>query len=129
MMIALLVSAALMQSACANPDIVSAGVQSVRTIGSVNHYTVAVSIRNEGSVRQPSNLLQSLIVSKDGERLDRIGLQPLRPKQSQVVTFTFDRSTDAGSDTTHLTLALTTSGREGDDVSCHAGRETLTISI
>ncbi len=128
-MIAMVVSAALMQAACANPSIVSARVQSVTSSGAVNHYTIAISVENEGTLKQPSNLLQSVIVSKDGQRLDRIGLQPLRPKQTQTVRFTFDRGTDAGSGTTDLTLTLSTNGREGNDVDCHAGQETLILTI
>src|SRR5579872_4234085 len=128
-MIALLASAALMQAACANPSIVSAHIQSITSSGAVNHYTIAISVENHGTLKQPSNVLQSVIVSKDGERLDRIGLQPLRPKQSEAVRFTFDRGTDEGSGTTDLTLTLSTNGRERNDVGCHAGHEILIVTI
>jgi hypothetical protein len=74
-------------------------------------------------------LLQSLDVLQDGERVDRVGLQPLRPKQSQRVTYAFDRSSDAGDGTTRLTFVLDFNGRSGSDVSCHDGNESATISI
>jgi hypothetical protein len=128
-MLALLLAAAIADKACANPSIVSANVASVTVNGTLKHLTVAISVSNLGVVRQPSNLLQSLDVLQDDERVGRVGLQPLRPKQTQRVTYAFDRSADAGDGTTSLTFLLDFNGRSGKDVTCHGGNESTTISI
>jgi hypothetical protein len=126
-MLGLILVAAL--TACANPSILSAGVQSATTQGALQHYTIAITIQNKGNLRQPSNLLQSVVVLQDGQKANQIGLQPLRPKQLQKVTYSFDRSAEAGAGTTDLTFTLDFNGRSGNNVDCHAGTETLTISV
>jgi len=125
----LILAAALTGATCANPSIVSARIQSVTTNGGLNHYTIAITVQNQGSVRQPGNLLQSVDVFQDGLRVDRIGLQPLSPKQSQKVTYSFDRAADAGNGTTNLTLTLDFNGRSGKNVDCEAGIETVTLAV
>src|SRR5205807_10524639 len=102
-MLALMLAAVLTGGSCANPSIVSAGIESVTTKGGLKHYTIAITVQNIGNARQPSNLLQSVDVLQDGQKPDRIGLQPLRPAQLQKVTCGFDRSDDAGDGTTELT--------------------------
>jgi hypothetical protein len=128
-MFALLLAAAIATKACADPSIVSANLASVTANGTLKHYTIAIAVSNLGGMRQPSNLLQSLDVLQDDERVGRVGLQPLRPKQSQRVTYAFDRSADAGDGTTSLTFKLDFNGRSGSNVSCHGGNESTTISI
>src|ERR1700737_2072464 len=108
-------------SSCANPSILSAGVQSATTDGALRRYTIAITVQNRGNVRQPSNLLQSVIVLQDGQKVNQIGLQPLRPKQSQKVTYSFDRAAEAGAGTTDLTFTLDFNGRSGNNIDCHAG--------
>jgi hypothetical protein len=128
-MLAIMLVAALTGASCANPSIISAHVKSVTTNGALNHYTVAITVRNIGDARQPVDLLQSVDVFQAGQRVGRPGLQPLRPEQSQTVTYSFDRSTDAGVGTTDLTFTLDFNGRSGRDVDCHAGNENLSISV
>ena len=128
-MLGLILAAALTGGSCANPSIRSAVVQSVTTEGALNRYVVAITVENRGGVRQPANLLQSLDVLQDGEKVGRVGLQPLRPKQSQKVTFLMVRSTDAGDGTTQLEFSLDFNGRSGNDVDCHAGTKTLSLRV
>ena len=128
-MLTLIVAAVVSGMSCANPSIISANVQSVSTNGGLNHYTIAITVRNQGNVRQPSNLLQSIDVLQDGQRVGKIGLQPLRPKQSQKVAYGFDRSAEAGSGTTNLTFTLDLNGRSGNNVDCRAGDNSLAITI
>lgn len=125
----LIVAAALITAACANPSILSAQIQSKTTNGGLNHYAIAVTVQNQGSVRQPSNLLQLIDVYQDGSRVDRIGLQPLRPGQEQKVTYGFDRATDAGDGTTNLIFNLDFNDRSGKNIDCEAGNETYTLSV
>ena len=128
-MYTLVLAAALTGAACANPSILSAHVQPVSTNGGLNHYTIAITVQNRGSVRQPGDLLQSVDVFQDGLRVDRLGLQPLRPQQMQKVTYGFDRAADAGDGTTDLTFTLDFSGRSGKNVDCEAGNESFTLVV
>ncbi|HET9343741.1 MAG TPA: hypothetical protein VFO25_12580 [Candidatus Eremiobacteraceae bacterium] len=128
-MIALITSILLAAAACANPSIVSTAVQSMTTDSSgLNHYTVGVTIQNVGTVRQPSDLLQSIVVEQDGERVDVIGLLPLRPRQTQHVVYSFVRSSEAGAGTTHLSFALDFN-KTGANVTCHRGAEDSSLDI
>lgn len=128
-MLGLILAAALAGGSCANPSIQSASIQSVTTNGPLKHYTIAITVQNQGNVRQPSNLLQSLDVFQDGQKVGRIGLQPLGPKRSQKVTYSFDRAADANVGTTDLTFTIDTNGRSGNNVDCHAGDESFMISV
>ena len=128
-MIAFLLAATLNAPACANPSIVSTSVQSVANLGALDRYTVAIVVQNAGSLRQPSDLLQSVDVFQDHERVDRIGLQPLPPGQSQRVIYRFDRSAEAGAGSTELLFSLDLNGRSGDDVDCHAGNENAKLYV
>lgn len=124
-----LILVAALTGACANPSILSARVQSVTNNGGLNHYTIAITVQNQGALRQPSNLLQSVDVLQDDQKVGKIGLQPLGPKQSQKVTYSFDRAADAGVGTTNLTFSLDFNGRSGDNVNCRAGTQSFTISL
>lgn len=126
-MFALIIIAAL--TSCANPSILSAKVQSMNTNGGLQHITIGITVENLGELKQPGNLLQSIDVLQDGDKVGKIGLQPLAPKQSQKLSYAFDRSVDAGAGTTNLTFRLDFNGRSGSDVSCHAGRETLKFTV
>jgi hypothetical protein len=126
---AFILAAALTAAPCANPSIVSAVAQPVTANGALNHYTIAITVQNLGNVRQPSNLLQSIDVLQDDQPVDRIGLQPLRPNQSQKVTYGFDRAADAGDGTTNLVFTLDLNGRTGTDIDCHAGVETFKLRV
>ncbi len=128
-MLALMLAAALNGASCATPTIVSATVQSATANGALKHYTIAITVANQGGVKQPSDLLESVDVFQAGQRVDRIGLQPLGPKQSQTVTYSFDRSAEAGDGTTDVIFTLDFNGRTGNDVDCRGGREALRISV
>jgi hypothetical protein len=128
-MLALLLAVALGGGSCANPSIVSTSVQSAIMTGGLNHYTIAIVVRNDGNVRQPSDLLQSIDVRQDDDATGKIGLQPLKPNQSQKVTYSFDRSAEAGVSTTLLTFILDVNGRSGNDIDCHAGKEMVTLTV
>jgi len=95
----------------------------------LNHYTIAIIVQNQGDIRQPSDLLQSVYVFQADQRVDQIGLQPLGPRQSQKVAYSFNRSEDAGVGTTDLIFTLDFNGRSGDNVDCHAGHESLRIKV
>src|SRR5215469_11655686 len=128
-MLALMLAAALSGGPCADPTIVSAGVQSVTQNGALNHYTVAITVMNQGDVAQPSNLLESVDVIQASRKTGQMGLQPLGPHQSQKVTYSFDRSVEAGNGTTDLTFILDFNGMSGSNVDCRGGQESYTLTV
>ena len=91
-----------------DPAIVSATVGNVTSTGGLNTYHVNVTVQNQGTVGQPNNTLQfvDMYMAKTKQKLDAKGVKPLAPGQSQTVTFTYQRSTSAGSGTTLLRFAL-----------------------
>ena len=113
----------------AAPGIVTAGIASAATNGDTRHYTVAITVTNQGRARQPGNLLQSVDVYQNGDRVGKIGLQPLRAHQSQTVTYGFDRAADAGDGTTHLRLQLDYNGRTGNTIDCGTGPEVYRLNV
>ncbi len=128
-MLALILAVALTGGSCANTSILSAGVQTVATNGGLAHYTIAITVQNQSDTRQPGNLLQSLDVFQNGQRVDKIGLQPLGPKQLQKVTYGFDRASDAGVGTTHLTFTLDFNDGSGNNADCNPGNQTFKIRV
>jgi len=89
-----------------HPIITGAELQSHTTNGKLNQFVVAVHVKNAGTKGQPSNLLQSVEVLQNGDRVDQKGLPPLRPGQTATVTYTFTRSAGAAMHTTRLTFML-----------------------
>ena len=117
---ATLVASALPPCSGAAPAITSAALKSAATDGALKHYVVAITVMNQGNARQPGNLLQSVDVFQDGVKVGKIGLQPLKPSQTQTVTYGFDRALDAGDGTTHLKLMLDFNGMTGSMVNCRS---------
>jgi hypothetical protein len=93
---------------CSGPDpaITGATLQSRSKNGGLDHFIVAIQVKNVGSKGQPSNLLQSVEVYQNGDHVDQKGLPPLRAGQSATVTYAFDRSAGAANHTTQLTFSL-----------------------
>jgi hypothetical protein len=89
-----------------DPAIVSATSQSVGQEKGVNRYRLSVTVKNLGSAKQASNVLQSVEFIQSGVKVDQKGLQPLKPGQSYTVTHDYLRSVDAGVGTTPFTLRL-----------------------
>ena len=128
-MLAQLATSIVAVVSCANPSIMSAHVRSVMPHDGLNHYTIAISVKNVGNLKQASNLLQSVVVLQDGNKVGKIGLQPLAPQQTQTVNYGFDRSVDAGTGTTSFEFMLDFNGSSGSTTSCHAGKETFNLNV
>lgn len=108
LLVALLTGNVQIAAACsgADPAIIGATVRAVTQNGAVNHYTVAVTVANQGTGTQPGNTLQSVEVYQDGEKVDQKGVQPLHAGQAAVVTYGFDRSRVARNRSTDLDFRL-----------------------
>jgi subtilase family serine protease len=89
-----------------DPAVVSATVGNVTPTGGLNTYHVNVTVQNLGTVGQPNDTLQFVDMYMANQKLDAKGIKPLRPGQSQTVTFTYQRSTGAGNGTTVLHFRL-----------------------
>lgn len=125
--------AALAATPCAgaDPALTSAAVKNVTTDGGINHYSISGVVTNTGRARQASNVLQFVDVYRDREKLDNIGIPPLKPGQSYTFSWTFDRSTEAGDGTTRLHLRLRMTNPPGGSPSqnCNADNDTRVIQF
>jgi hypothetical protein len=120
LLVALLAGNVQIAAACSGPEpsIVQAAVQSMTQNGSLNHYVVAITVTNQGSARQPGNTLQSIAVYQNGDKVDQKGLQPLRPGQSQTVTYGFDRNHRSEARSTNLRFKLVFKNAVPGPVAC-----------
>jgi hypothetical protein len=90
----------------ADPAITSVAVQSVNPDGDVNRYQLAVTVVNRGQDSQGGNVLQSVDIFQDGNKVGEKGLPPLKPGESYNFVYSFVRAADAGNNTTHLAFVL-----------------------
>ena len=111
----------------ADPALVAANVKTVTNTGGVNHYAVAVSVMNRGMANQPSNVLQSVDIFQNGNKVDTKGIPPLKSGQIYKFEFTFMRSADAAEGTTHLKFAIAMHQPSGapNDQDCATADDTL----
>lgn len=93
-------------SSCVVPTVSSASVVDVSHDGNLNHYRVAMTIVNDGNTAQASNTLQFVDIYHDRQKLDAIGVPPLKPGGSYKAFYTFTRSNDAGDGTTTLHVPM-----------------------
>jgi hypothetical protein len=109
---------------CAGPDlaVTSARVANVTSNAGLNHYAIAVTVRNRGEA-QPANALQFVDIYKSGEKKDARGVPPLGAGRAYTFSYGYDRSSMAGDGTVTLTFRLDTrSGRE-----CNTGSESFRL--
>lgn len=113
-----------------DPAIVSATVGNVTSSGGLNTYHVNVTMQNQGTVGQPNDTLQFVDMYMANQKLDAKGVKPLRPGQSQTVTFAYQRSTSAGNGTTLLHFRLDmrqpTAGASSD---CNLANDQTTVRL
>lgn len=116
------------QCSGADPAVVSAGIQNVAHDATVNRYTIAITVVNRGSAKQPSNLLQSLAIYQDATKVGQKGVPPLKPGQSYTLTYVFVRSNEAVAGSTRLrfTLVLQNYPQPGSQ-DCNPGNDRVTI--
>jgi hypothetical protein len=93
-------------ASCIVPSVASARVVDVSHDGNLNHYRIEMTILNNANAAQASNTLQFVDIYHARQRLDAIGVPPLRPGGSYKAFYTFTRSGDAGDQTTTLHLPM-----------------------
>jgi hypothetical protein len=90
----------------ADPALVSGAVTNVTSTGGLNRYHIAIVVANRGNQAQASNVLQFVDVYQGSQKLDDMGVPPLRPGQRYTVNYVSARSTEAGKGTTRLRFQL-----------------------
>lgn len=111
----------------ADPAIVGASLKSATPNGDLTHYVVDVTVTNRGGAGQPSNLLQSVDVYQDATKVDQKGVLPLKPGQTAVVEYRFDRSNQAAHRSTRLRFQLHVISPSGFD--CNAGDDSARLAV
>jgi hypothetical protein len=88
----------------ANPAVTSAVVKSVVPNGHVNQYNIQGTITNLGAQGQAANTLQFVDIYEGAsqERLNDRGIPPLKPGQTYQFGYVWNRSIDAGQNSTTL---------------------------
>ncbi|HTV73920.1 MAG TPA: hypothetical protein VME66_09475 [Candidatus Acidoferrales bacterium] len=98
----------VMAQACPDsaPTIESATVANVQDNGSLKTYIVEGTVVNPSDQSEAGNVLQSVDVLQDGQKVNEIGIPPLAAGQSYEFHQTVVRSAEAGNKTTRLTFQL-----------------------
>ena len=91
--------------ACSTLSLGNVGVRGMTTDGKLNHYQINGVVTN-GGANQASNTLQAIDIYKGSTKLDSKSVPPLKAGQSFTFTYISDRSSDAGSGTSHLRFVL-----------------------
>jgi hypothetical protein len=115
----------------ADPAISGANVKSVTNVSGVNNYVVGVSVTNRGNAGQPSNVLQSVDVFQNGNKVDTKGIPPLAAGQLYHFNFSFTRSAGAADGTTRLKFAIAMHQPSGapNSQDCDTGNDSLIRSF
>ena len=113
----------------ADPAIVKTALQSSTQNGPLRHLVVAITVSNLSDVKQASNVLQSVAVYQDGNKVDNKGVKPLAAHQLQTVTYTFDRSAQAAPGTTHLRFKLSLEGATPANADCNTENDEARLNV
>jgi subtilase family serine protease len=100
--IAALAVLSTLTAAVADPSIGNVAVQSVTQNGNLNDYHIVGTVTNPCPTSESRDTLQSVDIYMAGQKLDAKSIPPLGPGQSAQFTYVYQRSKDAGPDTTHL---------------------------
>lgn len=89
-----------------NPAMTDVRVQSVVPQRRAMRWTLAGTVENLGTESQPLNVLQSVVISAYGQKLDQRSIPPLRAGQTFSFIYPYMRATDAGKGTTTLDFRI-----------------------
>lgn len=112
--------AAVAAETCAGPDpsLGKVTVTSVTQNGGLNDYHITGTVTNAGSATQAKDVLQSVDIYMDGQKLDSKSIPPLAAGQSTQFTYVYQRSKDAGQGTTRLSFTLDMHNPGGSAQNC-----------
>lgn len=92
-------------NACSNLSLGNVAVKNMTTDGNLNYYHINGVVTNNGA-NQASSALQAVDVYKGPVKKDSKSIPPLKAGQSFTFTYVSDRSSDAGTNTSHLRFLL-----------------------
>lgn len=95
-----------MMSCAADPAITHVTATPISDNGQLAAYDFAITVRNNGTAKQPSSVLQSVAIYQDATKVDQKGAQPLGPGASETVHYRFSRSNEARMGSTHMRFVL-----------------------
>ena len=96
----------------------------------VNHYTLSITVTNLGDRKQTSNLLQSVQIWEDRQKVDQKGIPPLAPDQSYRFSYNTPRNSDAAMGSTRFDFRLVVSNPLPVGwQDCNGGNDRATLTI
>jgi hypothetical protein len=118
-------------AACSGPDpsIASVSVGHVSTTGGLSTYKFGGTVMNVGDAGQASNVLQSVDIFEGSDKVNSIGIPPLRPHQSYSFSYIAHRSSDAGAGTSKMLFQLRMKQPVGPSQDCGTGNDTFTLTF
>lgn len=97
-------------AACMGPHVAIShvGVQSRSSANGENRYRIIITVTNNGSMSQPSNVLQFVNIydANSNTKLDARGIGPIPIAGTTHVTYDWFRASDAGVGTTTLSFRM-----------------------
>jgi len=99
-------AAAAATCAGSDPSIGTVTVSGVTQDGGLDNYHIAGTVTNLGASPQAKDVLQSVDIYMDGQKLDAKSIPPLAAGQSATFDYVYQRSKDAGKGTTRLHFVL-----------------------
>jgi hypothetical protein len=120
---------AMTSNACVAPAITTAVAHQLGSNGDLNTYDVAITVKNMGSVAEPSSLLQSVQIFQDATKVDQKGTPPLPAGGTATVHYRLQRSSEARPGTTHLRFSLVMHDPHGAVTSCSTANSSYRINV
>jgi hypothetical protein len=129
LLLALAMPLVAMGSSCADPAITHVSASPTSDNGSLAGYDFAITVKNIGTVNQPSSVLQSVIVYQDATKVDQKGAQPLKAGASETLHYHFQRSNEARPNSTHMHFTLMVRDPHMAAQDCNTGNDTYRINV
>ena len=132
MILSLLLATAIGAATCsgADPALMGAAVKNITNDSGTNHYALSGTVTNRGSIKQASNVLQFVDIFIDGQKLNSIGIPPLKPGQSYTFGWTYNRSVEAGQGTTTVHFQLRSANAMPNAAQdCNAGNDGADVTF
>ena len=95
----------------------------------VNRYAIDVTVANVGRLKQPANVVQSVVMYRNDVKTDAKGIPPLRPGQSYTVTFAMERASGGDVNTTDLRFTLAFSKPLPAALDCNRQNDSFSLEM
>ena len=117
-------------SACpADPAITHVTATPISDNGQLAAYDFAITVKNNGSAKQPSSVLQSVVIYQDATKVDQKGAQPLGAGATETVHYRFTRSNQARMGSTHMRFQLIVRDPHEAASDCSTANDTYRLDV